>query len=220
MLIDQCSEIGNTDKTMARRYDHSREELGDMALKAARRMVAHHGVRALSTRKVAKEIGYSVGTIYNLYENLDDLIVHMNASVLDDLKHALMAAPAAETAEQRLKNLAAAYITFTRGNLNLWNSLFDHRLPPGEDVPDWYRQKVGELIRLIEQAIGPEFDRTHVLERQQSAWVLWSALHGVCSLANTEKLDIVATDNVWQLTEQLIETYLAGIGARFPKGGQ
>lgn len=185
-----------------------------MALTATRRIVAHQGVRALSTRKVAKEIGYAVGTIYNLYANLDDLIVHMNASVLDDLKQALMAVPRDEDVVQRLKRMAAAYIDFTRKNLHLWNSLFDHRLPPGEDVPTWYREKVEELIRLIEHAIAPEFADAQAVERQQSAWVLWSSLHGICSLSNTEKLDIVATDNVWDLAEQLIVTYLAGIRAR------
>lgn len=205
---------------MARRYDHSREELAEMAVKATRRIVAHQGVRALSTRKVAKEIGYSVGTIYNLYDNLDDLIVHMNASVLDDLKQALLAVPQDDDVAERLKNMAAAYIGFTRTNLNLWNSLFDHRLPPGEDVPDWYRVKVEDLIRLIEHAIAPEFSTVHAVERQQSAWVLWSSLHGICSLANTEKLDIVATDNVWQLAEQLIVTYMAGIRARHAVEGE
>ena len=205
---------------MGRRSDHSRDQLFDMALDAAEKIVENEGINALTARRVSKEIGYSVGTIYNLYDNLDDLIVHMNASVLDDLKQALLAVPQDNDVAERLKNMAAAYIGFTRTNLNLWNSLFDHRLPPGEDVPDWYRVKVEDLIRLIEHAIAPEFSSAHAVERQQSAWVLWSSLHGICSLANTEKLDIVATDNVWQLAEQLIVTYMAGIRTRHAAEGK
>ncbi len=203
---------------MARRYDHSRDELSQMALDATRAIVAREGVRDLSTRKVAKKIGYSVGTIYNLYENLDDLIVHLNASTLDLLYDALRAVPTTGGPNRRLLRLTEAYIDFTQQNLNLWNSLFDHRLPAGQELPEWYGGKVSRLLDLIEDVIAPIFAGSETRDCHISARVLWSSLHGICSLASSEKLDIVANASATQLAEQLVTNYMAGLRANRGKG--
>ena len=49
---------------MARRSDHSRDEIREMALNAAKTIVEREGAAALSTRKIANEIGYTAGSLY------------------------------------------------------------------------------------------------------------------------------------------------------------
>ena len=80
-------------RCLARCYDHSREQLREMALAAAREIVALDGLCGLTTRKVAARIGYTVGTIYNLFDDLDHLIVQMNGQTLDELYRVLAALP-------------------------------------------------------------------------------------------------------------------------------
>ena len=63
---------------MGRRSDHSREEIRQMALQAAESIVTEGGYKALSARKVASEIGYTVGTLYLVFENLDELVLYVN----------------------------------------------------------------------------------------------------------------------------------------------
>ena len=70
---------------MARRYDHSREEIRTMALEAAEKIVVEQGHKGLTARKVMRDIGYAVGTLYLIFENLDDLILHLNVRTLDRL---------------------------------------------------------------------------------------------------------------------------------------
>ena len=70
---------------MARRSDHSREEIKEMALVAAEKMILANGKDGLSARKVAQEIGYTVGTLYLVFKNLDELILHVNGRTLDRL---------------------------------------------------------------------------------------------------------------------------------------
>ena len=69
----------------------------------------------------------------------------------------------------------------------------------------------------------PEFSRTEVGAElddcQRSAQVLWSALRGICSLANAEKLDVVATQSAGQMAALLISTYMAGLRANRGAGG-
>ena len=54
---------------MARRSDHSREELYDLALESARVIAEIEGLRGLAARRIARDIGYTVGTIYNLFDH-------------------------------------------------------------------------------------------------------------------------------------------------------
>ena len=70
---------------MARRSEHSKEEIRDMALAAAQDIVKAEGLAGLSARKIAKKIGYTVGTLYLVFKNQDDLILTINARTLDAL---------------------------------------------------------------------------------------------------------------------------------------
>jgi len=198
---------------MARRYDHSREELLEMALGAAREIVAKEGFRSLTTRKLANEIGYSVGTIYNLFENLDDLAIQLNGVTLDELHEELSSVEASDKPEVALEALAAKYIRFTQENFNLWNCLFEHRLPQGEALPERYGSKVARLLGLIEDALLPLFNGRRTKSCQLAARVLWSSMHGICSLSNTEKLDVITEETAVQLSRSLITNYLAGLRA-------
>ncbi len=70
---------------MARRKDHSREELKDLILQAAWKIVGAEGYEGLTARRVAAEIGYAPGTIYNLFASMDDLCQQLCGRTLDDL---------------------------------------------------------------------------------------------------------------------------------------
>lgn len=63
---------------MGRRNEHTREELREISLRAAEQLVTAHGLDGLSARKVASAIGYTVGSLYMVFRNLDDLILQMN----------------------------------------------------------------------------------------------------------------------------------------------
>jgi len=196
---------------VARRYDHSRDELREMFLVEATNQINLVGVQKISARKVAKEIGYTVGTLYNFFSDLDDLITHVNGGTLDRLHTQLNALDVTGSVEEQLINLADSYITFTRKNLNLWNSVFEHRLVPGREQPGWYQEKIELLLLLIEKVIFPLFDNTKASDCHQSAWVLWCSFHGICTLSNAEKDDAVATKHARELSQLLIRNYLAGL---------
>ena len=68
---------------MARRSEHSLEELKALVLDAAETIVREEGFSGLKVRKIASEIGYTVGSIYMVFANMADLIMHINARTLD-----------------------------------------------------------------------------------------------------------------------------------------
>ncbi len=200
---------------MARRSDHSREELYDMALEAARQIAEKEGLRGLKARRIAREIGYTIGTLYNLFEDLDDLIIHMNGRTLDDLYEALANVQLDGEPETAMRALAEGYIEFVDDHPKVWSVLFEHRLPEPRQPPDWHHEKILRLLGLVEQALGPLFPPGRETERHHAARVLWSSLHGICSLESAGKL--VASETVPALADTLVSCFLAGLRSEHSK---
>src|SRR5512134_3891242 len=98
---------------MARRNEHSREGIRRMALDAAERIVAAEGYKGLSARKVAAAIDYTVGTLYLVFENLDDLVLQVNGRTLDMLFDWLVTRVGdGDSPRDVLLALAGAYIAY------------------------------------------------------------------------------------------------------------
>src|SRR5512143_1537196 len=112
---------------MARRSDHSREEIRQMALEAAEAIVAAEGYKGLSTRKVASAIGYTVGTLYLVFESQEDLVLQLNVRTIDALYEWLRARRGNATAPRdNLLALADAYIAYAEAETARWNLLFEY----------------------------------------------------------------------------------------------
>lgn len=196
---------------MGRRSDHTREELRGLILRAAGRIAAQDGLEALTARRIAEEIGYSPGTLYNLFRDLDDIIVHLKAETLDELYAAITALPPAETPEDALASIAETYIRFTGDRQSRWKLVFQHS-PSGAPLPDWYGEKIALLFAVVEAVLAPLFPPRRETEVRRAACVLWSGLHGMCSLAG-EGLVLDAAD-LGAMSRSLIENYVAGLRAQ------
>lgn len=166
-----------------------RERLKADTIAIARRILATEGLSALQARRVAKEAGCSVGTIYNLYANLDDLIIVANAGTLEDLGAALaaeLAATSGQSFAQRLVAIGLTYLRFAVEEENAWRAIFEHHVPNDEVVPSWYRERQAQLFAIVEQLLASAI--TDPAERTKTARALFAAVHGIVSLALDQKL--------------------------------
>ena len=187
-----------------------------MAVTAAARIMAKQGLRKLSTRLIAARIGYSAGTLYQLFDNLDDIILHVNARALEGLSEACRDVDFAAGPEASLYELARRYIRYTVQNPNLWAAVFEHSLPRGRTTPEWYAEKTWMLLGLGEKAIAPFFGPGEEAARLHEANVLWAGLYGIGSLATTGKLPASESPELMALS--LIRNYLAGLRERHGGG--
>ena len=115
---------------MGRRSSHTPEQLKELILEAAYAIIETHGLAGLSAREIARRIGYSPGTIYNMFSNLDDVVLRIEARVLDALDQRLatvLVEPGSD--REKVQRLAQAYLAFTHEKPRLWNLLFEHHLP-------------------------------------------------------------------------------------------
>ena len=197
---------------MGRRSTHTPEQLRQLILDAAQAIIETNGLAGLSAREIARRIGYSPGTIYNMFQNLDDVVLHVEARVLDALDQRIAALSDAGSPEENVYKLAEAYLSFTSERPKLWNLLFEHYMPGGADTPPWYQQKLEMLMSRVEHAMAPLFP-TDLVARQRSARVLWAGVHGITSLSTANKLSNVTTEAAAYLVKDLIYNYLAGLAA-------
>ena len=111
---------------MGRRSEHTPEGLKTLIVEASEKIIGAQGLAGLSAREIARSVGYSPGTIYNIFENLDDLILQVEARLLDDLDARLAMLSPDGPADMRVVRLARAYLAFTTERPRLWNVLFEH----------------------------------------------------------------------------------------------
>jgi len=182
-----------------------------MALAAAEQIIVEQGHDGLTARKVASEIGYTVGTLYLVFDNLDDMIMHINARTLDRL-HQLMTNGEKQNLKpkDRLIQLGQIYIHFAYSDPHRWALIFEHRPSDDRPTPDWYVEKVMRMFAIVEESLQPLSPHRTDGELSQASCALWAGLHGVCILGITQKLGDVSENSVQTLAKSLMVNYLSG----------
>lgn len=195
-----------------------RQNLKDTLITLAERAIEQHGLAGIKARELAAEAGCSVGAIYNIFADLDDLILTVNDRTLSLIRTELEGSMGTSLAEPRergaeaavayLVRLALGYLHFATAHAQRWRALFDHRLAAGRDLPDWYveqRQNTFSLIeaplRLLRPDLEPE--QCKLLARS-----MFSAVHGMVSLGLEEKIGDISVPEL----EQQITTIVIALG--------
>lgn len=201
-------------KTAARR-----QNLKEALVTAAARAIETGGLRGLKARDLAAQAGCAVGAIYNVVADLDDLVLLVNARTLAALERALTAAGGTDGSEAekphdaigRLVRLGLAYTDFAAANRERWRALFDHRMPQGRDLPEWYVADQRRLFDYLEQPLkmlrtGETPERRALLARS-----LFSAVHGIVTLGLEEKLQLIPLPVLRQQVTTLVEAMGTGL---------
>jgi AcrR family transcriptional regulator len=198
---------------MARRSDHSREELSELVIQAARSIAASEGWPAVTMRAIAGRIGYAPGSIYNAVGDLDAVLLRVNAATLEELASQLEAAlgkfgPEADITARALA-IADGYMKFIAKNARLWASVLE-RVPSADDpVPDWYAAPRARLIETVSAAIAPLYPQAKA--RRRAVVALWAALQGVAALATGGNLAFAAGEiEPRDIARSLVLRYLTG----------
>ncbi len=195
---------------MARRSEHSLEEIKEMVLSVSETIVIEEGFAELKVRRVAMDIGYTVGSIYMVFDNMADLFMHVKGRTLDDIATQLKQDIDNECAEKAIKQLAKSYLAYASENLNRWNMIFEHRLAENEQVPEWFQTKIDSVFSLIESQFN-RLTSTYSEEKNKlAARSLWSGIHGICILSLSGKIDLLGTNHTEDAVELLVDNFIKG----------
>ena len=189
---------------MARRSDHSKEELKSLALAAGEEVLREVGLAGFSTREVAARMGYTVGTLYHVFGNLDGFLLQINGRTLDswyeDLEICVAEANAA--GEHSIHALALGYLRFARVHHHVWLALFEHHLPEGVEIPEWFSPKMQRFFALLERELVAYVPQDIVAVR---ARLLWSGIHGIVMLALQHKLDVAGEETAEVMCAKMVD---------------
>ncbi len=150
-------------------------------LEAATELFEEQGPDRLSMRQIAKQIGYSATTIYHHYEDKDALLQAVCTAGFDEFGSLLEdAASRSDSFADRIRAVGATYVDFALAHPMHYDVMFVRpkpwTLPDGGEDPSFLG-----LVALIEA--GQRSGEARPMDAREAAARLWSALHGVVSLA-------------------------------------
>ncbi len=194
---------------MGRRSDHSREEIQAMAINAAANLVETDGFQSLTARKVASSIGYTVGTLYHVFRNFDDLVIHLNAQTIDEMAALIQQQTRKKrNPEVRIRTMAEFYVQYATDHPDRWRLVFEHQAPRGLPTPAQMKERRDVMFEMVAENLRELAPQRKDHEVVHTATALWSGIHGICILALTGKLYLGGAFSMVKLIDTLIVSVL------------
>ena len=170
--------------------------LRDDVLDAALRLLATEGAGAISLRRIARELGVSVGAAYYHFEDKGALYREIVAQGLREIEADVAAAVAAASGPaDRMRAAARVYAAFALAHPEhyyVFLMLRDGGIPAMTDDQTAAGLRV---LALVAGAIGDGVEAglfDPALEPTVEALALWASLHGVLALAVADRLALAA----------------------------
>lgn len=187
----------------------ARQEVREALVKAATRIIANDGTKSLRARDLAAEVGCALGTIYNVFPDMDALVLAVRIETLDRLEAEVQARlgsdrpPNGSEARQRLLALAGVYIDFAHANWGLWSAAFEPMIVSGA-VWDAYLERLGRIFHWIETPLAVLLGDANAAHLPLLTRALFSAVHGIVLNGLDQSLGNISLDDLkWQATTVL-----------------
>lgn len=194
---------------MTRRNKTNNQNIKDNIVTIAYKMVRKEGCQNLSTRKIAKEAGYSVGNLYNIFQNYDDIIFHINAKTLNDLNNFIRSNLDNNLQQdQYIKNLAKLHLQFAVANQNIFKLLFEYPNSPQNHLQEIIAKENQELLEFFEEGIIRYIHPNLGIYIEKNAKSLWAGIYGICSMIVNQNFTNHYNE---EMLDCLVEGFLRGL---------
>ncbi len=199
---------------MARRSDHTKEELQDLIIGETMKLVDEFGATNITARDIAARIGYAPGTLYTHFDNLGDIFLQVNVRILVRLKAQIQGAiNSASDPADRLLEMGYAYLGFAEAHPHWFALLFNHKLQRGQKVPAHLQEIVDSLFDLVRTELAALEPKATVSELELGVRALWSGVHGICALSLSDR---VVTQH-WRADRLVLRTLVVHFVASWPR---
>jgi AcrR family transcriptional regulator len=196
---------------VAGKREMKREDLKARLIEAAKHRIKNEGLSNLRARDVAADAGCALGGLYTVFEDLDDLVIHVNSATLAMLEETLALAEVRDrTPTDRLRNLARGYLKFAVAHRNLWSALFDHVFADGRPAPQWHLDEHLALMEVIAEPVAELQTGLSLEERAIRARTLFGAVHGVISISLAGRFVGLPAERLEREVDEFVLTIAAG----------
>ena len=191
------------------RKERDKVEMRRRILDAARDLFARDGYEAVTMRAIAEAIEYSPTTIYNHFEDKDDVVKACCEEDFTQLLGALSLQQQPADPVEAIRQLGRAYAAFGLQYPNHYRFMF---LTPNKnhdlEAESPGHRSFGLLQSVVARAVTS--GRFREVDPNLAAQVLWSSLHGVVSLSITLQPQHWPTPPAKDLVDQVIEHGIRG----------
>ena len=191
---------------------NTKNEMYRALVTKGRNLVIEKGSDFLTARKLSEASGYSVGTIYNQFLNMDNYIIVQNMLTLDEVYAYLSQVEKNANPYANINAYLDKFVAFVGENTNLWFLFYDFHLKKRtEPLPDEYVRKIVKLMKLFFADFSLICGSVKLREQKVLKKVLWLALFSMSPFLTDdlfEKFKDVKKNTTCKI---LLNTYLAGI---------
>lgn len=179
---------------MVGKVEERRKDLRDRLIRIAERHIEEEGLSAVKARALATEADCSVGAIYNVFDDLQDIMIAVNGRTFQSLGAHVAKALKGKTnlpPTDRLIVMSHAYMDYAALHPNLWRALFGLRMSTDMQVPQWYLDELARLFGYISGPVSecfPDFDAEEV---DLMTRTLFSSVHGIVLLGLENRISAV-----------------------------
>jgi AcrR family transcriptional regulator len=153
--------------------------LREIIISEGHRQMHEVGFARFSAREVAKRVGYSIGTLYNVFGSYDGLILAINGRTLE-LWRDYLDAKLDGAVGDRLRCAIDAYFEFAIVHRHAWAALYDFRLPDDVEPPEDYQRKVTAIIDIVVREVAAALPPERTADAEPLARSLLATVHGHC----------------------------------------
>ncbi len=186
-----------------------REEMRTRILDAAKALFVEKGFEETSMRAIAERIEYSPATIYLYYKDKNAIILDLHTEGFRRMSMDMAVLAHVKNPMERLGAMGRAYVAFAMENPDYYELMFIKKAPlEGLQKPDNWKSGAltfDNLVAVVKecQAQGSFVGKDPI----QLSFLIWSCVHGICSLHCCQRIDIIKEIPHPQLIAQALDYF-------------
>ena len=192
---------------MAGKAQERRKALRKKLIDLAEAHIASDGIGAVKARALAKEANCAIGAIYNVFDDLHDIVIAVNGRTFQRLGQAVadsLVGKEAESPTDQLITMSYAYLEFAAANPNRWRTLFDVQMSTEMVVPQWYLDELERLFGFIAGPVSRCFPEMSAADVALMTRALFSSVHGIVLLGLEKRISAVPPDHLRHMIAMLL----------------
>ncbi len=169
----------------------AKEDLKVLILNSAKKLFVEKGIEQTTIRNISDAIGCSIGTVYVYFKDKNAIFHALHTQGFIQLSSEFKVLLHVSNPMERLRAMGKVYINFALKNRDMYDLMFNLKSPMeflnDEKLQEWNEGKATfDVLRsTVNECLAAGYFAGHQLE--PTAFMIWSMVHGMCSLEITNR---------------------------------
>jgi AcrR family transcriptional regulator len=174
------------------RKERDRQEMRETILQSAHQLFVDKGFDDVSIRNIAEAIEYSPATIYLYFKDKNEIFYALHGEAFKKFNEFMMDLATIKDPFKRLIKMGEKYMEFTFKFPKYYDIMFIMQAPM-DSVQNCEEWKEGERAHCQVENLVKECQQHNYFKNKEYktlSFLIWSTMHGMCSLALRDRLKI------------------------------